>query len=81
MAALARALAPQLVAQALLIAALLAWPGLTHWARERVGERRRAPALSNEEVERLMDDGVAQPAREPTPRRRQRAAHRAPELQ
>jgi hypothetical protein len=55
LAALARALAPQLAAQALLIAALLAWPGLTHWGANWAGGGG-LPALSNEQAEKLMDD-------------------------
>jgi hypothetical protein len=54
-AALARALAPQLVAQALLIAALLAWPGLTRIGRESA-EVAPAAAVSNEQAERMMDE-------------------------
>jgi TRAP-type mannitol/chloroaromatic compound transport system permease large subunit len=55
LAALARALVPNLVAQALLIAALLAWPGITHWGRE---DNAAAPAgaVSNDAAERLMDE-------------------------
>jgi TRAP-type mannitol/chloroaromatic compound transport system permease large subunit len=66
MAALARALAPQLAAQALLIAALLLWPGLTHWgANEATGAG--APALSDLEVERLMNAAPRSAPREPGP--------------
>ena len=54
-AALARALAPQLVAQAMLIAALLAWPGLTHLGRDGASAAPAA-AVSDEQAERLMDD-------------------------
>ena len=54
-AALARALAPQLVAQALLIAALLAWPGLTRIGRENA-EVAPAAGVSNEQAERMMDE-------------------------
>ena len=54
-AALARALAPHLVAQALIIAALLAWPGLTRLDREATVPVP-AGAVSNEDAERLMDE-------------------------
>ncbi|MGZ5185425.1 MAG: TRAP transporter large permease subunit [Caldimonas sp.] len=55
LAALARALAPQLATQALLIAAIVIWPGLTRWgANETTGTD--APSLTNEETERLMDE-------------------------
>jgi TRAP-type mannitol/chloroaromatic compound transport system permease large subunit len=54
-AALARALAPQLVAQALLIAALLAWPGLTRLGRDSA-QGAPAAAVSNEQAERMMDE-------------------------
>ena len=62
-AALARALAPQLVAQALLIAALLAWPGLTHWGANEAANDS-TPALSNEQAERLMDDAFRSQSRD-----------------
>jgi len=51
LAALARALAPQLAAQALVLAILVAWPGCVHWGD---APARPAPDLSVEEVERLM---------------------------
>jgi len=51
LAALARALAPQLAAQALVLAILVAWPGCVHWAD---GAAPPTPTLSNDEVERLM---------------------------
>jgi TRAP-type mannitol/chloroaromatic compound transport system permease large subunit len=63
-AALARALAPQLVAQALLIAALLAWPGLTRFGRDDPA----APAagtMSNDNAERLMDEAFRRNRAEP----------------
>jgi TRAP-type mannitol/chloroaromatic compound transport system permease large subunit len=59
--ALARALAPQLVAQALIIAALVAWPGLVHWGDDAAVSAR---PVSNDEAERLMDEAFkAQPPR------------------
>jgi TRAP-type mannitol/chloroaromatic compound transport system permease large subunit len=66
LAALARALAPQLVAQALLIAVLVAWPGLTHWgANETAGGG--AATLSNEQAEKLMDDAFRSQSRDAVP--------------
>jgi len=70
--ALARALAPQLVAQALLIAALLAWPALTHFGSNEA-QSALTPPVSNEQAERLMDEafrsqpgrGAPEPASEP----------------
>jgi TRAP-type mannitol/chloroaromatic compound transport system permease large subunit len=53
--ALARALAPQLAAQALLIAVLLAWPGLTRLGRD-APDTSVAPAVSAEQAERMMDE-------------------------
>ena len=67
MAALARALAPQLVAQALLIAALLAWPGLTHWGANESGSAADPPALSDDAVERLMRESSRSPAGDAAP--------------
>jgi len=64
LASLARALAPQLVAQALLIAAVFAWPAVTHWGAESEA-KALAPPLSNEQAERLMDDAFRrQPPRD-----------------
>ncbi len=54
-AAVARALAPNLVAQALIIAALLVWPGLTRLGREGPVSAP-AGAMSNDDAERLMDE-------------------------
>lgn len=51
LAALARSLAPQLAAQALVLAILMAWPACVHWGDT---PERTAPDLSVEEVERLM---------------------------
>jgi TRAP-type mannitol/chloroaromatic compound transport system permease large subunit len=65
--ALARALAPQLAAQMLLIVVLLAWPGLTRLGRDGP-ESAVAPAVSAEQAERMMDEqfgrnrGAADPA-------------------
>lgn len=53
--ALARALAPNLAAQAILIAALLAWPGMTRVGRDQ-SAATPAAAVSNDEAERLMDE-------------------------
>ena len=66
LAALARALAPQLVAQALLIAVLVAWPGLTHWGANDAAAGG-APALSNEQAEKLMDDAFRSQSRDAAP--------------
>ena len=51
--ALSRALAPQLLGQAALIAAVLAFPQITHWARPDEAVTA-SPAVSGEEAERLM---------------------------
>ena len=65
--ALARALAPQLAAQMLLVVVLLAWPGLTRLGRDGP-ESAVAPAVSAEQAERMMDEqfgrnrGAADPA-------------------
>jgi TRAP-type mannitol/chloroaromatic compound transport system permease large subunit len=63
-AALARALAPQLIAQALLIAALLAWPGLTRLDRES-SDAAPAAAVSDEQAERLMDEAFRRNSENP----------------
>jgi len=52
LAALARALAPQLVAQALVLAILVAWPACVHWGDDAATQA--APTLGEDEVERLM---------------------------
>jgi TRAP-type mannitol/chloroaromatic compound transport system permease large subunit len=52
--ALARALAPQLVAQALVVAGLFAWPELVHWADDATVEA--APARSERDAERLIEE-------------------------
>ncbi len=58
---LARALAPHLVAQLVVIAALVAWPALVHCGDEPAGT---TPALSEQEIERLMNEASrAQPGR------------------
>ncbi len=66
LAALARALAPQLVAQALLIAVLVAWPALTHWGADEAAGNA-TPALSNEQAEKLMDDAFRSQSRDAAP--------------
>lgn len=55
--ALARALAPQLVAQVLVIACVAAWPALVHW-HAGSGTAAEKPALSDQEAERLMDEAA-----------------------
>ncbi|HZW76640.1 MAG TPA: hypothetical protein VFF43_24015, partial [Caldimonas sp.] len=52
--ALTRALAPQLVAQVLVVAVLLAAPGLVHWADD-AAPTSPAPTLSDREVEQLLE--------------------------
>ncbi len=52
---LVRALLPQLAAQALIIAAVSAWPALTHFGTAS-GATEAKPAVTNDEAERLMDD-------------------------
>ena len=52
---LVRALLPQLAAQALVIAAVLAWPALTHLVAASSAAEAK-PAVTNDEAERLMDD-------------------------
>ena len=66
LAALARALAPQLVAQALLIAALVAWPALTHWGANKTGGTA-APTMSNEDAEKAMDEAARRDSRDAAP--------------
>lgn len=50
---LARALAPHLVAQALVVAALVAWPSLAHLGHAPASA---APSLSEQDIERLMNE-------------------------
>ncbi len=50
---LSRALAPHLVAQAFIIAALFAWPSLTHHGD---APARAAPSLTEQDIERLMNE-------------------------
>jgi len=52
LAQLSGALAPQLAAQALVLAMLIAWPACVHWADAPATAPK--PALSNDEIERLM---------------------------
>jgi hypothetical protein len=61
LADLARALAPHLVAQALVVATLVAWPALAHWGDDTT---RATPVLSEQEIERLMNE-----ASRPDPKR------------
>ena len=53
LADLARSLAPHLLAQALVVAALVAWPSLAHWGDDAA---RATPVLSDQDIERLMDE-------------------------
>ena len=57
MAALARALRPQLVAQALLIVAVLVWPQVTRWARPDIGADSKA-AVTSEQADRLLQQAI-----------------------
>jgi TRAP-type mannitol/chloroaromatic compound transport system permease large subunit len=57
--ALARALAPQLAGQALLVAAVLALPGLTRWGRAEPG-----PAPDDAQIDRLMQEAIDAQRRE-----------------
>ena len=59
--ALARALAPHLAAQVLVLAILVAWPACVHWGDAAAPPS--APSLSEDEVERLMQGAprTAQP--------------------
>ena len=66
LAALARALAPQLIAQALLIAVLLAWPALTHYGANESGDTG-APAMSNAEAEKVMEEAARRNLRDASP--------------
>jgi TRAP-type mannitol/chloroaromatic compound transport system permease large subunit len=52
--ALARALAPQLVAQALVVALLFASPQLVHWSDDAPSQA--TPTLSDRDLERLLDE-------------------------
>ncbi len=54
--ALARALAPQLLAQALLIGAVLAFPQITRWAR--AAESAPPASAAADETERLMQEAI-----------------------
>jgi hypothetical protein len=51
--ALARALTPQLAGQVLLVAAVLALPGLTRWGRSEP-----APAADDAQIDRLMQEAI-----------------------
>ena len=53
LAPLARALAPNLAALALVVAALLAWPSLAHLGQ---APARETPSLSEQDIERLMNE-------------------------
>ena len=53
---LARALQPQLVAQALLIGAVLVFPQITRWTRP--AEASAAPSPGSDEAERLMQEAI-----------------------
>jgi TRAP-type mannitol/chloroaromatic compound transport system permease large subunit len=53
LASLARALAPNLAAQALVVAGLVAWPSLAHLGQ---APAKAAPALSEQDIERLMNE-------------------------
>lgn len=66
LAALAHALAPQLIAQALLIAVLVAWPALTHWGANESGGTG-APAMSNDESEKVMEEAGRKDSRDAAP--------------
>ena len=55
--ALTRALVPQLVAQVLVVAVLLAAPGLVHWADD-AAPASPAPTLSDREVEQLLEQSA-----------------------
>jgi TRAP-type mannitol/chloroaromatic compound transport system permease large subunit len=52
--ALARALVPQLVAQALVVAALFAWPQIVHWGDDAPAQA--APAMSDRDAQRLIEE-------------------------
>ncbi|HMC14881.1 MAG TPA: TRAP transporter large permease subunit [Albitalea sp.] len=54
--ALSRALLPQLVAQALLIGAVLVFPQITQWARP--AEAPAVPSAGSDEAERLMQEAI-----------------------
>ena len=58
---LAKALVPQLVAQALVVALLIAVPGIVHWADD--APAAAAPTPSEADIERLMNE--ASRGREP----------------
>ena len=62
---LSRALLPQLIAQALLIAAVMAWPQITQWTRPAEGASA-TESTNTPEAERLMQEAIkAQQAAEP----------------
>ena len=67
LAALARALAPQLIAQALLIAVLVAWPALTHWGANADTGATGAPTMSNDEAEKVMEEAARRDSRRAAP--------------
>ena len=55
--ALSRALLPHLLAQGLLIAAVVAWPQITQWARP-AGDVAATPAVNVDEADRLMREAI-----------------------
>jgi len=63
--ALIRALAPYLIAQAVLLLAVLFFPQLTHIGESAADRSRKPPAISNQELERRFEQMV--PTEEPPP--------------
>ncbi|HEX4234248.1 MAG TPA: TRAP transporter large permease subunit [Caldimonas sp.] len=61
LAALARALLPQLVAQAVIVAALISWPQLVHWGD--AAPPSAAPAPSELDLERMFDEASRRDAK------------------
>ncbi|MEO8524656.1 MAG: hypothetical protein ABI460_08060 [Caldimonas sp.] len=52
--------------QSLLIAVLVAWPGLTHWGANESG-RTGVPVMSNDEAEKVIEEAARRDSRGAAP--------------